>query len=145
MIATYNTLDIRRLLTARSFFSRHIAKWFLVRHSYIVCVDSPENMHIYDVILLDSKFEIATKRRKLRDTGAKELAKTAGTSATHPQHHRLKIKNSEGKTRLLAKKESHARQFEESMRFMMESSAWSKANRFKSFARSADSRQSRKD
>jgi hypothetical protein len=41
---------------------RQGAKWFLIRHSYVVCVDSPEEMNIYDVFLVDSSFQIQTKR-----------------------------------------------------------------------------------
>jgi len=62
----------------------------LVRHSYIVCVDSPENMHIYDVYLVDPKFEIRQKRRRLKEMDKKEMMETAGTlcktpSASQPQ------------------------------------------------------------
>ena len=127
-------LDVRRMLTPKNFFSRHSPKWFLVRHSYIVCVDSPENMHIYDVYLVDSKFEIRKKRRKLKEFNPKEIVAQAETSAKHPQHHGLKLQNSERKIKLLAKNERQLRQFEESLDFMLSSTPWAKPNRFGSFA-----------
>lgn len=126
--------DVRRMLTPQNFFSRHSPKWFLVRHSYIVCVDSPENMHIFDVYLVDSKFEIRKKRRKLKEFDSKEMVVQAETSAKHPQHHGLKLQNSERKIKLLAKNERQLRQFEESLTFMLNNTPWAKPNRFGSFA-----------
>ncbi|KAG0645079.1 Phospholipase D1 [Hyphodiscus hymeniophilus] len=134
VIQTANGLDVRRMLTPKNVFSRHSPKWFLVRHSYIVCVDSPENMHIYDVYLADSKFEIRKKRRKLSEIGGKELVEKAEASAKHPQHHTLKLRNSERKLKLLAKNERQLRQFEDSLTFMLSNTPWSKPNRFGSFA-----------
>lgn len=133
-IQTANGLDFRRILTPKAIFARHTPKWFLVRHSYIVCVDSPENMHIYDVFLLDPKFTVQTKRRKLGDSGAEDTAKSPKRSAARPQHHRLKLQNSERKMKLLAKNERQLRQFEESISSIMRSSRWSQPNRFDSFA-----------
>jgi phospholipase D1/2 len=134
IIQSAKGLDVRRMLTPRNVFTRHSPKWFLVRHSYIVCVDSPENMHIYDVYLADSKFEIRKKRRKFSELGGKELVEKAETSAKHPQHHSLKLQNSERKFKLLAKNERQLRQFEESLMFMLSNTPWSKPNRFGSFA-----------
>jgi phospholipase D1/2 len=59
-------LDFRRVLTPRAVMARHTRKWFLVRQSYIVCVESPENMNVYDVYLVDSKFRIASKPNALK-------------------------------------------------------------------------------
>lgn len=134
VIQSAKGLDVRRILTPMNFFSRHSPKWFLVRHSYIVCVDSPENMHIYDVYLVDSKFEIRKKRRKFKDFDTKEMIVKAETSTKHPQHHSLKLQNSERKIKLLAKNERQLRQFEESLNFMLSSTPWAKPNRFGSFA-----------
>ena len=134
VIQSASGLDVRRMLMPRNVFARHSPQWFLVRHSYIVCVDSPENMHIYDVYLADSKFEIRYKRRKFSEVGGKELIQKAETSAKHPQHHSLKLTNSERKLKLLAKNERQLRQFEESLNFMLSNTPWSKPNRFKSFA-----------
>lgn len=134
VIQSSKGIDVRRLLTPTNVFHRHSPKWFLVRHSYIVCVDSPENMHIYDVYLVDSKFEIQKKRRKITEMGGKELLTKAETSAKHPQHHSLKLQNSERKIKLLAKNERQLGQFEESINFMLSTTPWAKENRFDSFA-----------
>ena len=134
VIQSAKGLDVRRMLTPKNVFARHAPKWFLVRHSYIVCVDSPENMHIYDVYLADSKFEIRKKRRKFTEMGGKEVVEKFESSAKRPQHHSLKLQNSERKFKLLAKNERQLRQFEESLTFMLSNTPWSKPNRFGSFA-----------
>jgi phospholipase D1/2 len=134
IIQSAKGIDVRRLLTPSNIFSRHSPKWFLVRHSYIVCVESPENMHIYDVYLVDSQFEIRQKRRKLKDMGGKEILAAAETTSKHPQHHSLKLQNSERKFKLLAKNERQLRQFESSINFMLDTTPWAKPNRFGSFA-----------
>ena len=135
-VQTGKTTDIARAWTPSKIQTRREYKWFLVRHSYVVCVDSPEEMNIFDVFLVDSQFEIKAKKRTvpLREQKAREIAKTAKESAKHPQHHRMKIVNSERKLRLIAKDERTLYQFEDSIRFMHENTPWSKSNRFDSFA-----------
>ncbi|EEP82097.1 hypothetical protein UREG_06962 [Uncinocarpus reesii 1704] len=134
IIQSSKGLDFRSALNPTMIKSRHSPKWFLVRHSYVVCVDSPEEMHIYDVFLVDPFFQIQTKKGRLRDKKPKEIAKSAKESAAHPQHHTLKLQNSERKLRLLARNERQLHQFEDSIRFMVDSTPWSKPNRFESFA-----------
>ena len=136
IIQSGNGVDFRRALKPSLIKSRHQPKWFLVRHSYIVCVDSPEEMNIYDVFLVDSDFRMQAKRSRipLRDQNAKALAKTAKESAAHPQHHSLKLFNSERKLKLLAKHERQLNQFEESIQYVISSSPWAQKNRFDSFA-----------
>ena len=107
---------------------------FSVRHSYIVCVDSPEAMNIYDVFLIDSSFCVQPKRARLRDQKPKDMARAAKESASHPQHHTLKLVNSERRLKLLAKNERQLHQFQESIEFMATNSPWSKRKRFESFA-----------
>ena len=129
-------VDFRHSWNPTVFTARHRPKWFLVRHSYIVCVDSPEEMNVYDVVLVDSDFRVQAKRVKvpLRDQNAKNIAKQAKESAQHPQHHKLKIYNSERKIRLLAKHERQLRQFEDSIQNMLSTTPWALKNRFDSFA-----------
>jgi phospholipase D1/2 len=139
VIQSSKGLDFRRTLTWKMFKGRHTPKWFLVRQSYIVCVDSPEGMNIYDVFLVDASFEVSTTKilapdQRLRDQKPRDIAKTAKESATHPQHHRLKIKNSERKLKLFARSERQLSQFEKSISFMKDNTDWAKANRFGSFA-----------
>ena len=127
-------VDFRKALTPTNVKNRHMPKWFLVRHSYVVCVDSPEEMHIYDVFLFDSDFEIQFSKHRLQDRKAKELAQNVAENAAHPQHHRLKLQNSERKLKLLARNERQLHQFEESILSMIEISPWVKKNRYDSFA-----------
>lgn len=135
LIKSAKGLDFRKALTPHHFTRRHAPKWFLVRHSYVVCVDSPEEMHIYDVFLFDSDFSIqSTKLRQGEQRGPKELAEAARESAKHPQHHRLRLVNSERRLKLLARNERQLHQFEESIRLMIQISPWVKKNRFDSFA-----------
>ncbi len=127
-------VDFRKAWTPSLLKGRHGPKWFSVRHSYVVCVDSPEEMNIYDVFLVDSNFQVQTKRKRLRNQKPKDIAKAAKNSASHPQHHSLRLSNSERKLKLLAKNERQLYQFEESIRHMATSSPWSKSKRFDSFA-----------
>ncbi|KAK5695644.1 Phospholipase D1, partial [Elasticomyces elasticus] len=75
-----------------------------------------------------------TQKISLRNQKAKELAKSAKQSARHPQHHTLRLENSERKLRLLARNERQMNQFEDSIRFMVSNTPWSRPNRFDSFA-----------
>ncbi|KAL2816827.1 hypothetical protein BDW59DRAFT_135407 [Aspergillus cavernicola] len=134
MIQSSKGLDFRRAFTPGAVKRRHSPKWFLVRHSYVVCVDSPEEMNIYDVFLVDPFFKLQTQKVSLRHQKAKEFAKSATESARHPQHHTLRLENSERKLRLLARNERQLHQFEDSIRFMVNSTPWAKPNRFDSFA-----------
>ncbi|RPB13430.1 phospholipase D [Morchella conica CCBAS932] len=123
--------DFRRVWNPAAMAKRHSPKWFLVRHSYIVCVDSPEEMNIYDVFLVDSEFEVDAK--KFLRKKPKDLA-VAPSNPAHPQHHSLTIKNAERQLKLLAKNERQLQQFHDSIANMMQSTIWSETQRFKSFA-----------
>ncbi|KAI9851250.1 MAG: Phospholipase D1 [Thelocarpon superellum] len=134
VIQSSKGLDFRRSWNPSLVKKRHSPKWFLVRHSYIACVDSPEEMNIYDVLLVDPDFALEPTKRRLRDKKPKDLAISAKNTAAHPQHHLLRIRNSERKFKLLAKNERQLHQFEESIGFMTANTIWSKAQRFDSFA-----------
>jgi phospholipase D1/2 len=125
--------DFKRQWNPSQVARRHSPKWFLVRHSYIVCVDSPEEMNIYDVFLVDSNFDVDVKRF-LRKKPSKEATTASGSTAPRPQHHRLAIQNHERTVKLLAKNERQLQQFQQSMNFMKEHTLWSKPHRFDSFA-----------
>ncbi|KAK4057861.1 Phospholipase D1 [Microbotryomycetes sp. JL221] len=45
---------------------RHEPKWFIIRDSYIVAVDDPASLDVYDVILVDYTFELERPKRLLR-------------------------------------------------------------------------------
>ncbi|KAF8458130.1 hypothetical protein BGX38DRAFT_1155973 [Terfezia claveryi] len=124
--------DFRKGWTPAAVAQRHRPKWFLVRHSYIVCVDSPEEMNIYDVFLVDHNFEVDAKKflsKKSIDPSA-----STGSNAPHAQHHSLTIKNTERTIKLLAKHERQLQQFYESITYMKEKTVWAKHNRLGSFA-----------
>lgn len=125
-IITGKGVDFRRTLwDAKLFQSRHDSKWFLVRHSYIVCVDSPEAMNIYDVFLLDADFKL--EMRKDQSKGTKAKSKTL-------RYHVLKLVNSERKLKLLVQHERHMDQWCASINEIITTSPWSKTHRFDSFA-----------
>ncbi|KAK0708372.1 hypothetical protein B0H67DRAFT_556868 [Lasiosphaeris hirsuta] len=134
-------LDFRRVLTPGKVIARHSRKWFLVRQSYIVCVESPENMNIYDVYLVDSKFDIVFKKNMSKlltgrsqdgedDIGHLDL--TSGRPLA--KHHTLKIVTSERKVKLFSPNQHLIQQFEESIVEMLRSTPWHLENRFGSFA-----------
>lgn len=130
-------VDLRRrptAVSAASFKSKHLPKWFMIRHSYIVAVDSPESLEPREVFLIDSDFTTdKINKKRLRDQTAEELAKTAG-NATQPKHHILRLYNSERKLKALAKNERQLLQFKESIDYMVKNTVWSLKHRFDSFA-----------
>ena len=133
MIKSSKGVDARKRWTPMPMMNRHWPKWFLVRHSYIVCVDSPEEMNVYDVFLVDSNFILESKTAgKYKDKKARQVASEAKASATG--HHQLKLVNSERKMKLLARNDKMLQQFEESITFMVDNTLWSNRQRFDSFA-----------
>ncbi|KAF2006009.1 phospholipase D [Amniculicola lignicola CBS 123094] len=148
MIQSAKGVDHRKKWAPQPILRRHTPKWFLVRHSYIVCVDSPEEMNVYDVFLVDPDFTMESKGyglkgRKLKEIidvkdGSKEdskgMAVEAKASSANPGHHKLRLVNSERRMKLLAKNERILAQFEESIRFMKVNTPWAKPQRFDSFA-----------
>ncbi|KAK4166516.1 putative phospholipase D1 [Cladorrhinum sp. PSN259] len=139
-------IDFRRVLTPGKVIARHSRKWFLVRQSYIVCVESPENMNIYDVYLVDPKFKVISKDTKGKEKAGKaneddddEDIENLDFSATrrHPpakKHHTLKILTSERKVKLFSPNQHLMQQFEESIIEMLKNTPWHLRNRFGSFA-----------
>ncbi|KAK4191127.1 putative phospholipase D1 [Podospora australis] len=134
-------LDFRRVLTPTKVIARHSRKWFLVRQSYIVCVESPENMNIYDVYLVDPKFKLISKNSKGKEVAGKgedgeEDIENLDLAARRPpaKHHTLKILTSERKVKLFSPNQHLIQQFEESIVEMLKNTPWHLRNRFGSFA-----------
>ncbi|KAK3995779.1 putative phospholipase D1 [Cladorrhinum sp. PSN332] len=139
-------IDFRRVLTPGKVIARHSRKWFLVRQSYIVCVESPENMNIYDVYLVDPKFKVISKNTKGKekaDKGKEEKSDEDienldfSSNRRHPpakKHHTLKILTSERKVKLFSPNQHLIQQFEESIMEMLQNTPWHRRNRFGSFA-----------
>lgn len=131
-------LDFRRVLTPAKVLARHSRKWFLVRQSYIVCVESPENMNIYDVYLVDSKFSIVSKKNTFKQIGAKSVGKKTEIDLINEKapekHHTLTIQTSDRQIRLFSRNQVVMRQFEESINEMLKQTLWFHPKRFDSFA-----------
>ncbi|KAJ9156459.1 Phospholipase [Pleurostoma richardsiae] len=129
-------LDFRRVLTPAKVIARHTRKWFLVRQSYIACVESPENIDIYDVYLVDPNFKIITKKNKLKQIGSKKEDQEIDLTVDKPpeKHHTVTILTSERKIKLWARNQHLIRQFEESITEMLKRTPWHLRNRFGSFA-----------
>lgn len=112
-------------------------KWFLVRQSYIACVNSPESIDIEDVYLVDSKFEIICKKKKMIVAKSKAAEEDDDDFLEDPQakkhHHKLTIVNSERKISLYAQQHDLP-QFEESVKSIIQHSPWASKTRFDSFA-----------
>lgn len=134
VIQSSKGIDFRKAWHPSFLAKRHTPKWFLVRHSYIVCVDSPEEMNIYDVFLVDPEFSVNSNKGRLLNKEPDELDKVVPHTTARPQHHSLKLRNSERKLKLLAKNERQLLQFEDSIKYMKSNTVWSKPHRFGSFA-----------
>lgn len=132
MIQSSKGIDARKKWTPSPFIQRHSPKWFIVRHSYVVCVDSPEEMNVYDVFLVDSDFTIDDKGKSLREKKARNIASEAKAQATG--HYLLRLRNSERKMKLVARNDRQLKQFEDSIRFMASNTEWNSPHRFQSFA-----------
>ncbi|CRK14407.1 hypothetical protein BN1708_002679 [Verticillium longisporum] len=128
-------LDFRRVLTPEKVIARHSRKWFLVRSSYIVCVESPENMLVYDVYLVDAKFRIASKKSSLKHIGSSGTREIDLTKEPPPdKHHTLTLHTSERKVKLFSRNQAVLKQFEDSIAEMLKQTKWHSVNRFDSFA-----------
>ncbi|KAI8376326.1 uncharacterized protein BYT42DRAFT_498917 [Radiomyces spectabilis] len=122
--------------------SSHRPKWFVVRESYIVCVEGPHEDTLFDVFLADGGFEVTRMSfsdqalrqwrsdiRKGKQVGTKLISNRHWTGARST----LCLKNLHGLWYLRAKNETLAKQFEDSIKRMM-SSVWCQQHRFDSFA-----------
>ena len=127
----------KRPLGLEQFVERHKSRWFLVRHSYIVCVDGPESLNAYDVFLVDSDFSTEKRKKRMREQKTpQDMAKAVAENATpsSAKHLMLRLYNSERKLNLLARTERQYLQFQESLNNMAAATIWSKKQRFASYA-----------
>lgn len=139
-IASRRHRELRRKtvesLGFKAFKERHKRRWFLVRHSYIVCVDGPESLNPYDVFLVDSDFSLVKRNQRVLDQeSAKEMVKAAADKATPPtKAHLIRLYNAERSLKLYARNEKQYWQFMESLKHMMSNTIWAQKQRFASFA-----------
>lgn len=98
----------------------------MVRHSYIVCVEELEGLNIYDVLLVDSDFDVQWHAlpgfRRDVEVGDKS------------RHHFFTISNAERTFKLGSESDKKMMQFIQSIQRMKDSSPWSQSHRFDSFA-----------
>ena len=111
----------------RLYKRRHTPKWFMVRHSYIICADELEGLNIFDVFLVDSNFSVHWHVLP-------GLMKAAEKSSDSAKHHFFTITNEERTFKLGSNSHRKMLQFIQSIQKMMTATPWSKKNRFDSFA-----------
>jgi phospholipase D1/2 len=135
-IASRRQRELRRFesLGMKAFKERHKRRWFLVRHSYIVCVDGPESLHPYDVFLVDSDFAIGKRNQRMIDQEADASKDTIDTPASSKKAHLIRLYNAERSLKLYARNEKQYNQFVDSLKFMMLNTSWSQKQRFGSYA-----------
>ncbi|KAK4503636.1 hypothetical protein PRZ48_004551 [Zasmidium cellare] len=139
-IASRRHRELRRktlqTIGPQAFKERHKRRWFLVRHSYIVCVDGPESLNPYDVFLVDSDFSIEKQKKRILDQKSPtDMAKIATENATPTKKaHLIQLYNAERKIKLYARNEKQYLQFKESLTHMMHNTIWAQKQRFASFA-----------
>jgi phospholipase D1/2 len=136
LIQSTKGVDFRKSWKPKPFWERHRPKWFLVRHSYIVCVEGPEDLRVYDVFLVDPAFRIDIKTQKGPDDDEdiEEFPMAQDEEHKFQRLHTLKITNSERITKLLPRSRRQLRQWEDSIKFMLSNTEWAKPHRFDSFA-----------
>ncbi|KAL6940210.1 hypothetical protein ACO0QE_004106 [Hanseniaspora vineae] len=125
-----------RLNDWKAMVQRHTAKWFLVRHSYIMFVSDIHSTTPLDVFLVDSHFKIKTpydKNVNFLDQ-AKNLGDDVTTKQKLPNKFQLTLQNGERNMKLLFKSENLMKEWLNSITEMTRQTIWKGKNRFDSFA-----------
>lgn len=123
--------------------SRHTPKWFMVRHSYIVCVENIYETNILEVFLVDSGFRVShgkigdpDEQGDLSDDQLSDSGRAGHSKMTPGQVHlSLQLENNERTLKLLptsGDKTLHS--WLDSIQQMKEQTIWSRKQRFNSFA-----------
>ncbi|KAG5366147.1 Phospholipase D1 [Yarrowia sp. B02] len=129
--------DIRQMV------ARHTSKWFMVRHSYIVCVDNLYSTTPLEVFLLDSKFKVSHNLKKKGHQGGATSGSNPNTSGESDleelqkpgsTHITLKVENASRQLKLVATSDKQLAQWMESINLIKERSIWAQQKRFDSFA-----------
>ncbi|OZJ04780.1 hypothetical protein BZG36_01841 [Bifiguratus adelaidae] len=114
----------------RQYRNKWQPKWFMVRDSYVVVVDEPHEINVWDVILVDSRFEVTRGEWRHKHPPFNK-------NPNNPSSHVIYIKNADRVIKVRAKNERQAVQFVDSMKMLSnpEQCLWSsKESRFGSFA-----------
>jgi phospholipase D1/2 len=112
----------------RLYKRRHTPKWFMVRHSYLVCVEEMEGIDIYDVLLVDSDFKVEWHSLSGSHKSLDDPPKDG------PKHHFFDVSNGERKFKLGSNSDKKMMQFIQSIQAMKNATPWSQKHRFDSFA-----------
>ncbi|KAK9323205.1 hypothetical protein V1517DRAFT_320990 [Lipomyces orientalis] len=129
----------------KALFTRYKPKWFLVRHSYILVVDSILDVVPVDVFIVDADFKYSHKAwgalhslegNESNEEDGKKPQRSLKRSVQESAKLRvtLKLENSERKMKLLARSEKYMKQWLDSIEHMQRNTVWSKRHRFDSFA-----------
>lgn len=133
----------------REMVKRHTAKWFLVRHSYIMYVSDISSTTPLDVFMVDHKFKIRYGAHKVNlldeeyEDINNNLKKRRNRIKTKSKAKESKLsskvllitmENSERKLKVICKSDHSLIQWVHSITRMAKICAWSKPNRFGSFA-----------
>ncbi|KAK7207317.1 hypothetical protein BZA70DRAFT_286679 [Myxozyma melibiosi] len=136
----------------KALFTRYGAKWFLIRHSYVLVVDSMFDVVPIDVFLVDSDFKFTHKTsngwQTREDAEAEAVAGPSNVNSNNANNRSLtksvkkstkvrftlKLANAERKMKVLTFSEKQMKQWMDSMDYMYKSTPWAQKHRFESFA-----------
>ncbi|KAK9457704.1 hypothetical protein V1511DRAFT_455910 [Dipodascopsis uninucleata] len=121
----------------KSMFRRYGSRWIMVRHSYIVIVDSILDVVPLDVFIVDADFKFSHKpssRAAIADSEKKHRSIKKSVQESAKLTYTLTLQNAERHMKLLAPSEKHMQQFLDSIDYMQRNTPWSKTHRFDSFA-----------
>lgn len=107
--------------------NRHTNKWFMVRHSYIMCVDNMTTTTLLEVFLVDSGFKIRSHHLHPTSDTEDEVGKTQSK-------YFFELENNERRLKLTSKSERVVDSWIESINYMKEHTIYSQEQRFGSFA-----------
>lgn len=127
--------------------NRHTHKWFMVRHSYIVCVENIFETNILEVFMVDSSFNVTQRSitgdvanadnddtRSIQTAPVTPTQGKPGSGTGGQVHITLQLENNERKIKLVTGSEKNLQLWLDSINEMKEKTEWSKKQRFDSFA-----------
>lgn len=121
---------------------RHTYKWVMVRHSYILVVDSIVATDVLEVFLVDPSFTVS-KHKAGGHTGNdsdhehsdhNDHNDNSEDDSRHASRYSFTVENNERLIKFSATQEKEISTFVESIQLMKERTLWSRPNRFESFA-----------
>lgn len=120
---------------------RHTSRWYLVRESYIVCVNDISSVNVTEVFMVDPSFRITHGLTSFVSSGDNDENNTSDAAAEnsttkHSDHQgfTFEVGNGERKMKLLTTSQRQLGLWIESINHMVENTVWSKPHRFQSFA-----------